>query len=181
MSCPPGASRGCERAVVHVFARTHAFTYLEVKSASSGGGDNTLKGRDTLLEIISEHATSTALPALLRKPPPPNPLDSDLDRNASWHVWPAPSPLLSPPSPSDWFISALSLSSHPSTLSISSCSSPGLARINISVRRLSAHATHLLLCVSRLLCIDLLCSEAGRVWCVDNCLVGHAPNFFVLS
>lgn len=71
MSCPPGASRGCECAVVHVFARMHAFTYLEVKSASSGGGDNTLKGRDTLLEIISEHATSTALPALLRKPPPP--------------------------------------------------------------------------------------------------------------
>lgn len=49
----------------------HAFTYLEVKSTSSEGGDNTLKGRDTFLEIISEHATSTALPALLRKPPPP--------------------------------------------------------------------------------------------------------------
>lgn len=60
-------------------------------------------------------------------------------------------PLSFPYLPSCWFICALSLSSHLSTLYISSFSSPESARIDTAVCWLSARSTHLLVCVSRLL------------------------------
>lgn len=73
----------------------------EVESALSER-DNTRKGRDTLPEIISEHATSTVLPALLVTPLAlpftlSRLLDRDLERNAKRHVLtrscPSPSPI----------------------------------------------------------------------------------------
>lgn len=57
---------------------------LEAKSSLSEG-DKAQKDQDTLPELISAHATSTVLPALLVTPPPPLPftlsqfLDQDLD------------------------------------------------------------------------------------------------------
>lgn len=122
--------------------------FFKQANLSLSEGDNIWKGQDALLEIINANATSTVPPALLATP-----LGFSISiLTVMQHGTFDPLlPLFFSYVPSCWFICALSLSSHLSSFSITSYSPPGSARIDTAVCWLSAHSTHLLVCVSRLL------------------------------
>lgn len=131
------------------------------------------KDLDTLRGIISAHATSTVLPGLLTNCPSSTFTlhQEDLDRNASRHVWPPSYPLSFPYLPPCWFICALSLSSHLSSLSISSYSSPGSARNRYGrTLALSSLYTPTGLCQQVSIGPPSAATSSTRVWCVGICV-----------
>lgn len=101
MSCPPGY-RGRE-AGVRMWSPSWADTEVLFGhfkgTLVSLGGDIAQTCQDTLLETTSEACQIHRSSFASRKPPPsfpisPSPLDWDLNRNSSRHIWPVLTPLL---------------------------------------------------------------------------------------
>lgn len=137
-------------------ARTRVSSRRFQSNSALSDADKTQSGPpDTLLGIISAHATSTALPALLAKhpslPPSPSP-DRDLDRGARLtRSYPSPSPICLHADLSALYLYQVVHQPLPPPPPSPPTPLRDRRRIDTAARWLSARSAHLRVCVSRLL------------------------------